>query len=272
MMNENVIRELVGLGAKSPTVVHDTDADPFVVIPTGQKVENLKGFYPPKRIERSVELLEAGSFCDYVNRFKMPETLIFAQVSEEGVEFTALLDYHHQAPQLSPGRCLHRATFTALQTPEWKVWLASDRKAMAQVAFAEFLEENSNLFVSPSGADLLELVRSLHGHKNARFNQSVRLDNGAQCVSFDEDIEVNASIKNQTDKLSLPPTITAGIAIFQGMDKYSVTARLKTRIPDRKLFLVYETIQLQALVRANILDLVKQVAEKTTIIPLLGNA
>lgn len=272
--NKETLDRLLELGANLAHVKNLPAEDghvPFGIIPSGCKAEDLSKFFPLQRIVQSVKLLEAGSFIDYVNRYKTGDTLIFSAISETGVEFTALMDYHTAAPALCPGYCSHRATFVAIETPEWKVWKAANRLAMTQVGFATFLEDNLSLFVQPTGAELLEMVRSLHGHRNARFNTALRLDNGSYSVSYDEDVVVKGSSITSNGELELPPTITAMLAVFQGSDPYAVQARLKSRCEDRKLVLFYETISLAKIIRESILLLVEQVAEKTGIVPLLGS-
>lgn len=260
---------LMQLGAQKQIEIEG--GRPVVILPSGMTLASLDQYFPPLKIKRNVTLLEAGSFADYVNKFKSPETLIFAQVSETGVTFKAILDYHSAAPELKPAICLHTATFAAIETPEWKTWCDADRQKMNQVDFATWIEDNQKLFVEPAGADLLELIRTLHGHQNARFNTALRLDNGSFSVSYDEDIVVKGSSTAKSGTFELPPTIKAGIAVFQGSELYEVNARLKSRVSERSLTLYFETIAKPQIIRESILALVTQISEKTTIIPLLGN-
>lgn len=267
---KQLVDRLIEFGATAPEEIQIEGGRPVVVVPSACQVQSLEKFYPPQRIERAVTLLQADSFADYVNRFKTLDTLIFATVSETGVEFVAMLDYHGPAPELKPAFCSHMAHFAAIETPEWKVWSAADRKAMKQVPFATWIEDNGKLFVEPNGAALLELIRTLHGHNNARFNTALRLDNGAYSVSYDEDRVVKGTSSTTSGEIELPPVIKAGIAVFQGADKYEVSARLKSRIEDRSLNLFFETIAKYDIVRESILLLVKQIATTTGIIPLIG--
>jgi len=274
-MNEGLNREtvdrLMELGGNFEPQEPGNGGVPFILVPERMKVESLAHLLPPPRIERTVTLLEAGSFADYVNKFKSLDSLIFVTVTETGCTFRAMLDYHSAAPELKPAYCKHQAVFSAVETPDWKVWKEADRKRMKQIDFAEFIENNSRLMVEPTGADLLELVRSLHGHKNARFNMETRLDNGAYSVTYDEDITIRGGgTSSAFGTLELPPTIKAGIAVFQGADKYAVEARLKSRIEERKLILYFETIAITEIVRESILLLVSQISEKTGIVPLVG--
>jgi uncharacterized protein YfdQ (DUF2303 family) len=203
-----------------------------------------------------------------VNRFKSANTLIFSDVNQSTATFTAVLDYHG-APA-KPDYCAHMARYEMQSTPEWRTWMDADRQNMAQVVFAIWLEDNLKLVVEPESATLLEMVTTLHGHKNARFNDAVRLQTGAFSVNYEEDVSVRSG-KPGAGALELPGTITAGIAVFQGGAPYKVKARLKTVIAERQLHLRFETIGINEIVRDSIMEAVKQIGEKTGIIPLLGN-
>lgn len=262
-----LVDRLLELGGNFKPQVAVENGVPFALIPSGMTVQSLEHLAPLTRIKQAVSILEAGSFCDYVNRFKNEDTLIFANVTETAAVFTAVLDYHGPA---KPKYGSHTARFEMIQTPEWKTWMAANRVAMDQVKFATWLEDNLKLIVEPDSADLLEMVRTLHGHNNARFNTALRLDNGAYSVSYDEDTQVKGTSTTRAGEFELPATIKAGIAVFQGCDKYAVSARLKSRCTERKLVLHFETISVHEIVRESILLAVKQVADKTGIIPLIG--
>lgn len=273
-LNPQTIDRLLELGGREAKPFNTTNGDPLVLVPSGMKVESLANYSPPSRIRRRVTLLESDSFIEYVNRFKNDDSLIFANLTEQSATLTAVLDYH--GPK-DARYCDHIAFFSTIPTPEWKVWLEANRKAMGQVDFATWLEDNLSLFVkpegieAPSGAELLELIRTLHGHQNARFNTSLRLDNGAFSVAYEEDVSVRGTSTQRTDAIELPKEIVAGIKVFQGSVAYEVRARFKSRITERKLMLYFETINLPNIIRDAILGIVKQVGEKTSIIPLLGN-
>jgi uncharacterized protein YfdQ (DUF2303 family) len=269
---------MVALGAKAPHIMQTAGGEPVVCIPENQKLESLKRFYPPTRIERSVRLLEAGSFIDYVNRFKTAATLIFANMTETNVTFTAMLDYHAAAPELTPAFCSHKAVFDAIETPEWKAFAGADRKVFTQIEFATFIEDNLALFTAgtdnqfPAGAELLDLVKQLHGHKNARWERVWNPQTGAYSVNYAEEVEVKAALGDASGALEVPAQICAGAAMFQGGTVFEIPARLKTRTPDRGLSLSYEMINRPQVIRTSILQLVQQIGTGTSIVPLLGNA
>lgn len=266
-LTKEAIEHLLTTGRGQVDINENADGDPYFITPAGSAV-GLAGFYPPRRIAARPQFQDVDSFIDYVKRFKSEATLIFAHLTPTTATLTAVLDYH--APG-QPDYGAHQATFTTLETPDWKAWTAGDRKAMGQVEFASFLEEYAHLFKIPDGASLLELVRSLHGHNNARFSQAIRLDNGAYRASYEEDVVVRGVNSVAGGDLELPPMVKAGVQVFEGGPVYEVFARLKTRINERRLVLFYETINRPLIIRDNIILLTKQVAEQTGIIPLLGH-
>jgi uncharacterized protein YfdQ (DUF2303 family) len=269
--DRHVIEKIVALGGHVNTAGKITnEGDPFAIVADGFHVENLSHLVPPPRIARNVHLMEVESFCAYVNRFKQSDSLIFCDMGAEGCTFTAMLDYHGAAPDLTPRHCQHMARYTAMFTPEWQVLREASGESFNQVAFATFLEDNQKLFVSPSGADLLELVKSLHGHRNARFNTALRLDNGAYSVSFDEDIVIKGSNVSKAGDMTLPDKLTCAAKVFLGGDKWEINARLKTACKDRQLVIWYQIIGVPEIIRENIFSLVKKINEKTEILPMLG--
>lgn len=245
------------------------ESDAFVALPNTMRIENVQHMCPPNRIERRVTLQEPDSFAGYVNRFKTSNTLIFCNV-DDGACFVAMLDYHSAAPELKPAYCKHWATFKADETPEWTTLCEKDKVEMNQVRFAEFLEENTKMFREPSGADLLEMVQNLHGHKNARFENNVRLDNGAHSCAYTEDVTVKGMAASRGGSFELPNKIKAGAAVYVGGEQFEITLRLKTRIENRQLVLFYEIAQFADLVRASTLAFVKQIGKATEIVPFLG--
>lgn len=275
--DKDTLNRLLELGAVNAKVV-ETGEHPLVFLPAGTNVTSLEKYFPPKRIKQEVLLLEAGSFIEYVNMFKTKDTLIFANVTETSASFSAVLDYHsadvQAGTQGNPAFCAHRARLDTIMTPEWKTWVGSNRKPMNQVEFATFLEDNQNLFKQPAGATLLELVLNLTGKQDVRFTSAERLDSGKNKFHYDEDVTLRGSTAGGGTKpgdMDMPTSLKVGIAPFQGAPKYEVNARIKYRIQERKLTLWYETIDMPGIVRDSIMLIVKQIADKTKIVPMLGS-
>ena len=264
----------------------------FIVLPNGT-VQSLAGLMPPARVRERVALIDAGSFCDYVNRFKNPDTQIFATVTDKGAKLTAIIDYHgapNRNNTLGPAELIgvvspryghHIATLDMIETEDWKAWVAANGadNAMSQEEFATWLEEHEHLFNNATlpgelkGAQLLELICTLHAKSNVRYNKQIRLQNGANRFDYEEDVVVAGNVTTGTrpGAMDLPAMIYAAIQTHEGGEAYQVPARLKTRISGRALVIWFETVNLQKLVRDAVKGAVETVTEKTGIIPLLGS-
>lgn len=260
MLPKETVEFLLATGRAQNKIEHGDTGDAFFIKPDGMPV-SLTSFFAPTRICRAVSLGDALSFITYFKDFADIDSRVFAVLGRDGSTFTAMLDYHRKASDDTDLRkagqaryCSHVATYTTEPTPNWLAWKNADRKRFSQLDFAIWLEDNLHLFVTPdsdkgalSGASLLELVKALHGHQNASFGESLRLDNGQHSVSYEEQINVQGTMKS--DKMVLPAFIYGGFSLFEGTAPYLVKARLKTRIENRKLVLFFETVALENMVR-----------------------
>ena len=298
-LDKTAIQQIVDLSAiqARPSIITNgagQQSAPFIPLPHGAQLHDVSHLFPPQFIQQSVTLLDAGSFIDYVNRFKNEDTLIFAKVGADMATFTAILDYH--GPMIDdrylPRRCKHIASFTTQPTADWQTWLAANRKEMDQVQFATWIEDNIRFFVKPegkagenipTGTDLLELVTTLEGKQDVRFTSGMRLQNGANELNYEEDVQLSGSSGTKAGKIKIPQRIMAGIVPFHGCPAYRLEARLKYRIASRKITFWFETVNLAGNTRDALLLICKEIGspvkpdEKgarpgTGIIPLLGSA
>jgi uncharacterized protein YfdQ (DUF2303 family) len=286
IIQADAIKEIVKLSAiqasaRQFTLNNGEVSAPFVIVPQNTELKALEHLFAPQYIKQRVTLLDAGSFIEYVNKFKTSATLIFANVGADSATFTAVLDYHH-GDTSEAARCAHVATFTTMVTPQWATWLEANKKRMTQLQFAEWLEENAELFREPTGAALLEIVTTLEGKQEVRFTSGMRLQSGANELSYEEDVNAAGGSGTRAGKLKIPQIVTAGIAPFHGASPYKVQARLKYRIESRKVTFWLETINLAGITRDALLLIAKEIGspEKpegkdgkagTGIVPLLGN-
>lgn len=268
----DTLNRVLELGGHLAKPLDDAPHDPLLVIPTGCKIENLSAFYLPRYIRQTVKLQAAKSFIEYVNRFKQTTTVIFAQTGDPPVSVVAVFDYHSPGPGNAADRCAHLARFSLQATPEWKTWLAADRQKMSQLDFALWLEENAGLLEAPGGAELLELVQSLHGHLDARFNQTFRLKDGAQKLAYDEDVVIRgtAGVTSKPGELELPAFLQAKLTPYEGNPPQRISARLKVRLENRRLVLWFETVMLPRITRECVDLTLAEIEAGTGLTPWLG--
>jgi len=266
------VQALLDAGRSMGAVVSSFGSVPTVVIPQGYKLETLK--HEAAKVPRSVTFTEPESFAAYVKRFTTAGTLIFASVSDTGCKLVAHLDYHNETTLETALNArawsTHQAHLTLEVTQEWATWMKRNggEKPFTQTEFALFLEDNERVFESPSGADLLELVSTLEGKSNVRFNTAIRLNSGKNKLDFEEDVELRGGVV--AGSMEVPAKLLLLIQPFSGVPHYRVQARLRYRIVSKALVFWYETVTPHLVIRDAAKAVLLTVADETKVPVLIG--
>lgn len=262
MSDEN--KTLLEAGRALGTVIKEHGGVPLVVLPQGYSVHGLENLLPnPSRAHTTAKFVSVDSFCEYINVFKTRFTRIFAKVGTSAVSVEAIIDYH--GPE-TPQWLSHRAKLDLVPTVEWSDWIKHNSERMDQIAFAAFLEERDRLFQAPPGAELLELVSTLEGKSDVRFESGIRLQNGKSKLNYEEDVTLRGAVGTQRGAMEIPDTLILGIAPFEFFPAYEVKARLRYRIEGRKLSFWYETMQPHRIIKDvadKAIDMVEQATSLT---------
>lgn len=212
------------------------DGGQYVALPDDFKLARIEPLEKalPYVVQRELHL-SVTSFCDYVNRFRTPETQIFGDFRKPGVR--AVFDYH--APGDGESRhnaqhCAHVAEYNPPWSEAWARWRSIDNREMTQVEFAEFIEENYSDIAQPDHAELLDMVSNLSAVRKGHFSSGVRLQDGSHELSFSEDVEAKVG-KN---KVVVPSEITLGVQVLFGGAAYKVRVLLRYRAKDGLSFVV----------------------------------
>lgn len=244
-------------------------AYPIALIPDELSINDLEKHLPaPVRIRERLNLLDAETFINYVNRFSTTASAVFCN-GPEGRTFTAVLDYH-QPDQPSWGQ--HVASYKCPTTVEWGRWKQADRSKLNQADFAEFIEDNVKDIVQPDGnnnaptaADMLEISRTLEAKKNISFRQGTRLDNGQVQLTYNEQIDGRAG---ETGQLSIPEQFYIGVKPFLGGDAFCVPARFRYRITEGRLVMWFELVRPDKVLEEAYTAVRKQIATAIGEVPM----
>lgn len=235
---------------------------PIVILPDGYRATDLSHLLPaPTRKKGLTTLLDVGSFIAVVNDQKGDATRMFSTLNPPS--FTAVFN----ATAAGTGWGDHRAAYELPLSAEWQAWDAMDDNKVNQVAMAQFVENNLEDVVSPDGATLLEICRSLQAKKSVEFSSGIRLTNGENQLTFKE--EINGSAGNGT--LSIPETFQIGIPVFENGAKWAMTVRLRYRIDGSKLTMWIELVRPHKILEAAVNDVRAKIAEETSLQVLNGH-
>lgn len=274
-MEENIAQTLQALitsrmTAQAPHVpdVDGGEGTPFVLVPTDYSVHDPERLLPrPTRKRGTVVLLELASFIGFVNQEKTDATRIYC-VPTDAPSFTAVFNDHAQVDgDHTPGWCDYRAHYACPLSAEWKAWTAQSGKHMTQELFAQFIENNLPDLAEPPAADMLEISRTLEAKKKVNFASGIRLSNGQNELTFEEEISGTAA----KGKFQVPEVFKIGIPVFYGSERWAMEARLRYRIADGgKLTMWFELVRPHAVLDEAINDVRKDITEGTGLLPFAG--
>lgn len=204
------------------------DAHPLVVLGEGQKAHDLEAMLPqPLRKRGTVQLQDERSLTDYVAAHKAPGTVIFADPDQRKI--VAVLNHHDpQEPHWSD----FRAELQMQRTPEWKAWLAVDRKPTGQTEFVELLEDQIGTVLQPDGAELVEICQHLKGLKKVEFENGVSLRDGTVQLTYRETVDSTSSRKGQVE---VPERLLLKLSLFRNDPASEVKARLRWRLVEGRV-------------------------------------
>lgn len=256
--------------ANSPHVTRLDDpalqlATAYVVVPENHKLLDLADYLPnPKRVKAARAFVSLESFVRYVNEFKVPGSRLFVDRSGNA---HCILDDHHRVeggPVAKWGE--HTARFNISHTAQWSTWYRSNKQSFDQRSFAAFIENNQPDFVSPTGAHMLDVAKTLDAEQSSAFKSAIRVENNDVQVSFQRTTNLKAG---QTGDLNIPTQFTLGIPILEGEDARTIEARLRIDLENDKLKLSYEILRLQQLQDGVVRSVYVTLANSTGLTPFL---
>lgn len=186
----------------------------------------------PRRVRGTVELHEPADFAAYVQRLENAATTVWADDST--LRVTAVFNDH--TPNVAGWRD-HTAVLEIRRDPDWQAWLTRDGVLDGQTEFAEHLEDQARVIVTPDAATMLEVATSFHARRAASFSRASRLDTGDVQLAWNEETTASAGASG---RLAVPRQFTLRLAPFVGVPPVEVVARLRYRLKDGRLGIGYK--------------------------------
>lgn len=189
----------------------------------------------PRRRKGTARLTRTESFTAYVqaNTFADAEVGPALYADDRGHKITAV--FNGSGPAL-PGWGDDRAVLELVTTEDWNDWTVQDRIPMSQVKLAEFLEDHQANVVSPSGADLLELISTFEAMVSVEVKSVTRLANGTRQVAWNETATARAGQAHQAE---FPDSFLLELVPFEGLAPVAVGARLRYKAAREGLQLTF---------------------------------
>lgn len=236
------------------------DAGEFVILRDAAGNERMEAVDfrapAPGRRTGKVELHDAESFLAYWAE-QQEGGHIYA--SMKPVKFTAVLNDHVKE---KAGHRDHRAEFTVTHSPEWNTWTGRsgrDKAFASNEELALFFQDNLPDIVHPSAADMLKIATSFRVQQDVAFTVVQRLQDGNMSLGYSNNVSATAGEPDAA--ITIPETFRIDIPVFAGLKAplYSVQARFRYRMQERKAVLWYELVRPAKVIEQAFADLVAQI-------------
>lgn len=196
-----------------------------VVIPDGFRLEDISDeFVLPPRIKQAVIVDDADSLIAYANRFSDRRSIIIADL--DALKIHVRLDWHscNQNPDgaLLAQHNVHRAALKLRSSEEFDRWSKIENTLLDQMAFAEFLDENSADIVDPDPAVMIEIARDLEATQGVAFKAGTRLQTGERSFRYETETHVKGD-------LVVPQRFRLSIPLFFGEEPTEIEASFRFR-------------------------------------------
>lgn len=253
---------LDGAAKPTPSILTAKDGREFLITPTGDGGFGVKDITPansiadvlPDHITQKLTLQTVDALGEYIIRFREKDTILLGDVFNSRI--VALIDYH------GPGeahRSAHIADLTLPFSTEYKAWTRIDGVFLPQLEFARWIEENSIDIKAPSGADLLEVCRDLQAKRKVSFKSAVRTNTDNE--SFEYVDETGVQVKDGS--IELPTQFLLSFPIYFGDARQDVSAFLRWKFDEGKLFLGIQLHRLENVKQAIFQQHLLTLAERT---------
>lgn len=232
-MDENINATQTAIDAGAAlTEIKTIEGHPLAIVPEGYRVSDLEDFLQsPSRGRGTTTLRDTASFIAFVKETIGDETPFGIRIygTLDKPQFVAVFNDN--------GWRDWRAVYSCPLSKEWQTWLGHDGRQMSQTDFARFIEDNLPDVANPPAAEMLEISRTLEAKKKVNFASGIRLANGQNELTYEEEISGTAG----KGKFQVPETFLLGIPVLEGGIRYGVEARLRYRIGDAgKLAMWYD--------------------------------
>lgn len=216
----------------------------------------------PLRKKGTVIVRDVASFHAYFGKHADDNSEIYADRAARTL--TAVLDAHEAEGAVNASETgarwgQHRLVLQLTHTDAYNAWVGGNTRKLSQLAFAEFVEDHRADITSPPAADLLELAQSFQATQKVTFRSGTRLKSGQRTLTYVEEHQGAGGGAN--GELTIPDSFNLALPIFDGAtvaDK--VTARLRYRIEDGRLVMIYILDRLTEVVDAAFEGIVAEVA------------
>lgn len=249
----------LALKQAEPAILKTQDGREILILPQGMSKVDIADEHGlvrelPRYLKQAVTLQAVDSLADYINRFKQPDTVLFADFQNNSI--VGVIDYH--VPDGTAARAAHRASMALPYSEEWRIWTGASDKLVPQLDFARFIEENGGDIIAPAAADVLEAMRDLQARRKVNWISAVRTQTENENFEYTDETEMRTK-----GDVEVPTKFTLNIPVYFGEAPTEINAFLRWKVEDKKLHLGIKLHRAEHVRQAVFRQIVLAVADST---------
>jgi len=242
-----------------------------IFVPKGMEVKSAKTIIDeykikPDRRTGTHTVHRVSSFIALFNRFKAPESVVFAEASitdnSINASLTGILDFHPAtAVNTEASNGGHKLLYKFPISSMFAKWLKTNGEVMDQEEFAVFLEDHigeisvassiekesmANLsakFAEP--LEILSLARELAIYSNETIEQSYKPSSGERKIKFS--VQHKDSNNNE---ISIPDFFVITVPMFEAGEQQRIIVKLRYRKSSGRIVWFYELYRVDKMLEA----------------------
>lgn len=257
-------------------------------------------YLKPARREGTATLTDLNSIIDWANRFKGPDSALFAMPDKTHPKLTCITDYHIAGPPdpVNPigdptaRHCHHRGIYNFPLSDEWKTWMKISGEPLEKDGLGEFIEANAKDIMNPTPAILAgEEHKKNQGFENrlirtaqqieGRYGQLKMLLAMSRQFQVFETSDLTVTSNRDTGEgtikfinehngvdgkpINIPNLIIIAIPVFQGGPLYRMPVRFRYRKSGKNIRFIMTIYTPEKSFDAAFDEAIAEVTEKTAL-------
>lgn len=254
----------------SPSAAGDMLTDPFLIeVSQHRRVEDLTAkfreaaeFLKPLRRKGTARMEDLASLIDWANRFKGPDSALFATPDMAQPSLTCIADYHAAGAPDPTGHDStarhghHRAVYSFPLHDDWRAWMKISGQPLDKDEMGEFIEAHAQDILDPTPAmlslkeadsnapwenrliqtarhiegrygqlrELLALSRQFQVYETSNLSVTTNRDTGEGSIQF-----LNEHKDAEGAPIRIPNLIMVAIPVFRSGAPYRMAVRFRYR-------------------------------------------
>ncbi len=265
-MSDDTEAEALAHMSSCESEVRHEDGLPYIVLHSSYNAVSLEKYRErPVRQKGFTRLNRVESFIDFGDSMKDEDTTLYIGDGEFPTFQMIFDDFTKEKTSWQESG----AAFKVEQSDQLTTWQRFNGAEMKPKDFANFIEKNRAVVITPDAGQLMDLIRDIRGKANVEFSEAIDSATGAKSIAYAEKITLKGG---KNGDLEMPTGFRIGLPIYKRAEtRTPIDCFLRFSIDEGKIMLRYELDLIEDIIEAVIDQLVDDVTKKLDVATFYGH-